>query len=1246
MEVDQDVYNSYKNAKNGEIIQTIRRNDQTTAYNTTILNPNENREEIDEKNTKSKCSKYCSKKNRLQCISVTCLILSCLSVFIAFLGPDVYINDVLSNIRNRRLLIEKNKQNILSNFYESYGIPQYLEFRFFNFTNADLCYLKGVKPKFVEMKEKLYYQLDENFNITSWNDNQTQAKVHYDVKFNPSFNNTEEYKDLLNSFITIPNIPSINLWQTLKKLPQEKLAQIALGHLKDQWSHEDSFHLEIMTNVLVQKINDDATFFDRMFNKSFPSENENVQSLRNVIDVISNDEVYGLKNKDGCKKWISSSLSGFKNNDFSEQIEYFDIGNLYSYFDEIETFLNITIQEVEKTMFEKLNISYPIDTKLYPSGVSSYLADRQWGESWVTKTVFPDYKNNGTINCLNESRMGYPEIHYFFEEKFYNETWLTERGYDDKNPEIKKLIDYYKEQQKDEKVILFDYEISRRLMALEMDPKKPFKTSRDVLLHAGNMNHIFRYGLEFEENKSLIKLNTITDRFKLGNDNFRALVLWDYLNYLATDYLYVEKNPEEVENVVREKNIQSTLKGFFVPFRIRNNFHKTRGLIKYFLMYKMIYHNFLQKDIFCIDLVSASLGKASTWNFNAFCENFGIREDHDSTITKKHSLLDLVYYAINPIWSKNGGNLAAMYGFTKEVADKFVAENTNTESLYYTIKQFETYLFTEYRCQQKYDKSIIYPKCSGHELAVKQFVNSTITRFPPEDFPSEYKSGLTLKDWMPEIFDIDLFEFKFVLDKFNITGMPIIEAEDANKIQSNERLFSRLPVIKAYTECLAGDCSYTENYLLIKNHQFFQKFIDYAMLQGVMNGFSLTIKYQDIMDGFNTEFTNDWKNGNPSLGFNPVSKDNINLLPKERIVDLTLHTGLDKIDYLGKMYHFNNSDSISTMQKEFDGNDTHIEKINPWAKEVAVNYFGTHCNPISYQNYNMKNRFDDTPIFNSEIEQPLIYNFVSEKKFKNSEKLKTSKWVLNSKTFANKTNNPANALFFQDKYNGLLNLTSPYKIPLFYSNYWLDDVDPILRNTINLYDRNNNYIEPKNVNKLDIQSYYEIETKTMIPVNSSIKLQSNLLIESDSMWSHNENLIMPIYKMERKLRIKQEDFNQIFGHLEKMYIYKFYIMIIFFVLSIVFIITGLLICMVTNDKIKGNQQRKNIKKRIEEVKKTKYDQIIQRNLIKLSNNMDYSLHSISFSSQSPSKKSSIDKLESIDLKYNSGSNDINLPLNP
>ena len=208
-----------------------------------------------------------------------------------------------------------------------------------------------------------------------------------------------------------------------------------------------------------------------------------------------------------------------------------------------------------------------------------------------------------------------------------------------------------------------------------------------------------------------------------------------------------------------------------------------------------------------------------------------------------------------------------------------------------------------------------------------------------------FKSTFSVHDWFPEIFDY-AFEFPYIINKYGINLITSFDYKTAAKLLSNERLFARYPVIEAYTQSIEGIDQYMTDYLFFKSPELFKKLIEHTMLVGVMGGFSIKLSYQNILSGFNSNFTHKWKNGNPSLGFNPAYPGKINLIPQGESYNLEKYTGVDDYSLVGKLKKINNLASASRDQSYFDGNDTDTILVNPWKNEVNINELGTFSNPF------------------------------------------------------------------------------------------------------------------------------------------------------------------------------------------------------------------------------------------------------------------------------------------------------------
>jgi hypothetical protein len=60
--------------------------------------------------------------------------------------------------------------------------------------------------------------------------------------------------------MVIPNLPSLDLWQTLKALPPANRALMHLGNIKYCLMNDDGLYLEMMANLLRVNINSEDSW--------------------------------------------------------------------------------------------------------------------------------------------------------------------------------------------------------------------------------------------------------------------------------------------------------------------------------------------------------------------------------------------------------------------------------------------------------------------------------------------------------------------------------------------------------------------------------------------------------------------------------------------------------------------------------------------------------------------------------------------------------------------------------------------------------------------------------------------------------------------------------------------------------------------------------------------------------------------------------------------------------------------------
>ena len=190
---------------------------------------------------------------RLKLLLAFCFILCISFVFFAMFSPDIIENWISDKIKASHLLTENNQKELISGF-QQYGITDTRRYTFFNFSNADEAFLKGAVPVFHEMNETLALVHNHSHSDPVWNEKQSTVSIVLNttniVTFEDKGAHSIDNATILKKEVTIPNIPSINLWQELKSTPDSRLAQLALGHIKDHWKLNESFETEIIANLI------------------------------------------------------------------------------------------------------------------------------------------------------------------------------------------------------------------------------------------------------------------------------------------------------------------------------------------------------------------------------------------------------------------------------------------------------------------------------------------------------------------------------------------------------------------------------------------------------------------------------------------------------------------------------------------------------------------------------------------------------------------------------------------------------------------------------------------------------------------------------------------------------------------------------------------------------------------------------------------------------------------------------------
>jgi hypothetical protein len=180
-------------------------------------------------------------------------------------GPDILESIVQDKVETDFILSSKN-QDILASTLNRWNITESSRFTFFNFTNPTDFFEGGKHPIFAELNDTLKFKHQSKVIAPSWSEDKSTVNFGVENHLEPDFEAENaagiSNETILGRQITIPNIPSINLWQSLKQLNKARVAQMKLGNVKDHWGSHMSFHNEIIANLMMHFRDDDPKYLE------------------------------------------------------------------------------------------------------------------------------------------------------------------------------------------------------------------------------------------------------------------------------------------------------------------------------------------------------------------------------------------------------------------------------------------------------------------------------------------------------------------------------------------------------------------------------------------------------------------------------------------------------------------------------------------------------------------------------------------------------------------------------------------------------------------------------------------------------------------------------------------------------------------------------------------------------------------------------------------------------------------------
>jgi hypothetical protein len=144
-------------------------------------------------------------------------------------------------------------------------------------------------------------------------------------------------------------------------------------------------------------------------------------------------------------------------------MEHFNLAAHIDEYKQIDASL-VSLKDTAVKLFEtRLGIEWPMtpDSRQYLGGIANYIADRQWGETWVSRNLFVNSSYTESISTFNSTWMGYIEIDYFYRKKFSTKEYLDSQPFMS-DPVIIAIVNGHIQNIQAGKEVLFDYEMCQR----------------------------------------------------------------------------------------------------------------------------------------------------------------------------------------------------------------------------------------------------------------------------------------------------------------------------------------------------------------------------------------------------------------------------------------------------------------------------------------------------------------------------------------------------------------------------------------------------------------------------------------------------------------------------------------------------------------------------------------------------------------------------------------------------------------
>lgn len=291
----------------------------------------------------------------------------------------------------------------------------------------------------------------------------------------------------------------------------------------------------------------------------------------------------------------------------------------------------------------------------------------------------------------------------------------------------------------------------------------------------------------------------------------------------------------------------------------------------------------------------------------------------------------------------------------------------------------------------------------------------------------DHPASVSCSSWFKTI--VGPFEYKAVRKP-----LAAVANQDAIDMLWYDRFFATNNFVQALAD-IQKDATNTAS--LQKNFgqtdiSLFNSYANQLIIDLTFGGLTQTIKIKDLVYGFTSPLIIGAKNMSPLLGGDPTTPTVVSLMPLSEKMLSERYTGKEDINQIDQYLTFWGVDYINVYKDVYDGQEIlKGQNVNPWKSKVALKGSDNLYPPRP-----SKDKDQYAFIFDLYRYSKMQYN----KDVKKPAGRKALRFGMDNSTLANSKTNPANDVYYSDKYDGTMNLTSAMQAPMFISRLYLNGV--------------------------------------------------------------------------------------------------------------------------------------------------------------------------------------------------------------